>query len=156
MTWHMSWVWSRVYACLWQLIKCLSLNYDICHLDINQYIITCQCLYQIMTPLREQKSCFPWPLMWCNGEYICVLVVFSLCSGQAVVLTVITHHNRGCVWVLFSGCKEYLQGETPALTHTFLSIIKTPDIPFTESQQLELFMHDMMRYAFANTVRLNY
>jgi len=57
LTWHMSWIWRRVYACLWLSLSVIrsimtffnanvtlfemSLLWD---LDINQYIITCRCL----------------------------------------------------------------------------------------------------------------
>ncbi len=90
----------------------------------------------------------------------------TLCSCEAV-LTVIMHHNEGFVCicqVLFSGCNECLQVETPALSlinipehHRHATGQNTQNIPgsnilytqLTESQQLQLLMGN----SFAN---LNY
>jgi len=72
------------------VIKCLSLNNDVLnanmtlfkmsllwHIDINQYIITCQCFCHDNLTLNQVKLSCGWFWHWLSwGRYNCVMNIF--------------------------------------------------------------------------------
>jgi len=94
LAWHlhnhdMSWIWNRVYACLWQLS--LSVFHSIMtlfkmllwHIDINKYMITCQCLFHDKMKLNCHVVGFD---IGCHKAIITVSWIFFMNSTTVIII----------------------------------------------------------------------